>query len=91
MIYLHVRHTVANYSRWKSAFDDHAGTREAGGATGETYILRNTDNPNDVTLIMGWKSLAQAQMFTRNPELPLIMQSAGVIGTPEISFQEAAN
>jgi len=34
MIYLNVRHTVADYAKWRAGFDAHEAARRAAGATG---------------------------------------------------------
>lgn len=91
MIYLYFRQIVEDYARWKEGFDNHAAARQAGGATGETYVMRNVDDPNDITVVLGWSDLATAIAFTRSISLQEAIQKTGVIGTPEIRFLEAAS
>jgi heme-degrading monooxygenase HmoA len=90
MIYIHVRHTVEDYARWKEGFDTHAAARQAGGATDEAYVMRNVDNPNDLTVILGWSDLEKAKAFTQSASLKEAMHKAGVTGPPEVRFLEAA-
>ena len=90
MTYIYVRHNVEDYAKWKEGFDMHAAARQAAGATDEAYVMRNVDDPNDITVILGWSDLAKARAFTQSASLQEAMQKAGVIGPPEIRFLEAA-
>lgn len=82
MVYIHVQHTVEDFDRWKAAFDAHASTRETGGGTGENYILRDIENPNQLVVILEWDDLDKARQFGQSKELREAMQNAGVIGPP---------
>ena len=90
MVYIHVRHNVEDYAKWKEGFDTHAAARQAAGATDETYVMRNVDDPNDITVIISWSDLEKARSFTKSASLKEAMQKAGVIGQPEVRFLEAA-
>ena len=89
MVYIYVRHRVENYARWREGFDTHAAARQAGGATDEAYVMRNVDDPHDITIILGWSDLEKARAFTQSASLKEAMQKAGVTGPPEIRFLEA--
>jgi heme-degrading monooxygenase HmoA len=90
MVYLYVRHRIEDYARWREGFDNHAAARQAGGATDEAYVMRNVDDPNEITIILGWSDLQKARAFTQSASLKEAMQNAGVTGQPEIRFLEAA-
>ena len=90
MVYIHVRHKVEDYANWKESFDKHAPARQAGGATDEAYVMRNVDDPNEITIVLGWSDLEKARTFTQSVSLKEAMQEAGVIGPPEVHFLEAA-
>jgi heme-degrading monooxygenase HmoA len=90
MVYLYVRHRVEDYARWREGFDNHAAARQAGGATDEAYVMRNVDDPNEITVILGWSDLERARSFTQSASLKESMQKAGVTGPPEVRFLEAA-
>jgi quinol monooxygenase YgiN len=90
MVYVHVRHHVEDYSRWREGFDNHASVRRASGATEETYVMRSVDDPNALTVIMGWTDLEKAKAFTQSANLKAAMEKAGVTGPPEVRFLEAA-
>jgi len=70
-------------------FDNHAGTRQDNGATDELYVMRNLNDPNEITVIMGWNDADQAVAFTQSDSLREAMKDAGVMGPPEVSFLEA--
>ena len=90
MVYIYVRHNVEDYARWREGFDKHAPARQASGATDEVYIMRNVDDPNEITAVLGWSDLEKARTFTQSASLKEAMQEAGVTGSPEIRFLEAA-
>jgi heme-degrading monooxygenase HmoA len=90
MVYILVRHTVEDYARWREGYDNHAPARQAGGATDEAYVMRNIDEPNDITVILGWSDLEKARAFTQSASLKEAMQKAGIAGPPEVRFLEAA-
>lgn len=90
MIYIYVRQTVEDYGRWREGFDKHASARQAGGATDEVYVMQNVDDPNDITVILGWSDVEKARAFTQSPDLKEAMQKAGVTGPPEVRFLETA-
>ena len=91
MIYLYVRHTVEDYAKWREGFDNHAAARQAGGATAEASVMRNVDDPNEITVVLGWRDLEKARAFTQSASLKEAMQKAGVTRPPEIRFLEAAS
>ena len=88
MIYISIRHRVQDYARWREGFDNHAPARQAGGATDEAYVMRDLNDPNDVTVMLGWSDLEKARSFIQSASLKDAMQSAGVVSPPEIRFLE---
>lgn len=91
MIYLYLRQTVKDYARWREGYDNHVSARQAGGVTDKAYVLRNVDDPNEITVILGWSDLAKARAFTQSVSLKEAMQKAGVTGPPEIRFLKVAD
>lgn len=89
MIYIYLRQTVEDYARWKEGFDNHIVARQAGGATDEAYVMRNVDNPNDITVVLGWCDLEKARAFSQSVSLQAALQKAGVTDSPEVRFLEA--
>lgn len=89
MIHVIIRHKVADYGRWKEAFDAHLAARKAGGEVGHRLLL-SVDDPRDVTLVLDWDGLDRARRFASSEDLKQAMQKAGVLGDPEIRFLEDA-
>ena len=89
MVHVLVHHKVADYSRWKQAFDAHLTTRKHAGETG-FRLFHGVDDPRDLFLLLDWTSIEEARKFMNSSELREAMQKAGVQGTPEIQYLEDA-
>lgn len=89
MVHMIIRHKVADYPRWKEAFDSHLNTRKAAGET-EYRVLLSVDDPREVTLFFDWDSLERARRFAGSDDLKQAMQKAGVLGDPDVRFLEDA-
>jgi hypothetical protein len=83
MPYLLVRHKVADFAKWKPAYDAHLGARQKAGLK-EAHLLRNTENPNEVVLLFEAKDIQKAKEFAGSSDLREVMQNAGVIDKPDI-------
>ena len=82
-----VRHTLEDYSKWRTLFDGHADIRKKYGCTGES-VFASVDNPNEVLIEIVWENKEGAMQFMHDPSLKATMEKAGVIGIPEFSFSE---
>ena len=56
MNYILIRHKIADFGKWKAAYDAHGSVRAAAGLK-EECLLRNIDNPNEVILLFGAQDL----------------------------------
>jgi hypothetical protein len=83
--YLLVRHKVADFSKWKPAYESHKPARQAAGAT-ELYLLRNVDDPNETVMLFEIDDLQKAREFAASADLREKMQEAGVIDKPDVYF-----
>jgi heme-degrading monooxygenase HmoA len=90
MIHIEVQHTVADYAKWRAAFDDHKATRLAFGATGVEQVYRGVDNANAITVLTEWRSVEDAQRFTQDPGLKEAMAAGGVTSVPTVQFLNRA-
>ena len=91
MVHVIVRHKVADYMKWKEAFDSHLNRRREAGEAG-FRVFQSVDDPREVTVLLDWESLESARRFMSSDDLRSAMQKAGVAGTPDISFvQDAMN
>jgi quinol monooxygenase YgiN len=84
MVYLNVRHTVADYEKWRQFFDEDDARRRAAGATGTNQIYRDVDDPNTITIVLEWDNAENARKFMDDPALREVMQKAGVVGMPAV-------
>jgi hypothetical protein len=84
MCYLVVRHTVADYKKWRPFYDGDDARRRAAGATGITQVYQDVDDPNTTTVLMEWDKPENALKFAHDPALAEVMKKAGVIGQPAL-------
>ena len=85
MHYLLIRHKVANFAKWKPAYDAHGSARANAGLK-EERLLRNIDDPNEVVLLFSAQDLDKAKQFAASDELRQRMQQAGVTDKPDLWF-----
>jgi quinol monooxygenase YgiN len=84
-----VTHKVKDFSIFKKTFDSVIDLRKSNGEISDR-IYRDASDPNELTLIFNWNSLANAQKYAHSPELKAAMDKAGVVGKPEIHFLNEA-
>jgi quinol monooxygenase YgiN len=80
-----VQHQVKDFAAWKRAYDSMADLRKSSGELAD-QIYRDEGNPNSLTLVFKWDSLANAQKYASSPDLKAAMEKAGVEGPPQIHF-----
>ena len=80
-----IHHTVKDYAEWKKVFDSAIALRTSSGEL-SAQVYRDASDPNMITTINKWDSLANAQKFAHSPELKAAMEKAGVVGAPSINF-----
>jgi hypothetical protein len=84
MVFINVRHTVADYKKWRPIFDADEARRRAAGAKGVNQVYRDIDDPNTITVVIEWDNVESARKFLDDPMLRDVMQKAGVIGMPAV-------
>jgi quinol monooxygenase YgiN len=84
-----VQHHVKDFAAWKKIYESVAGFRKSSGEMSD-QIYHDASDPNKLTLMFKWNSLANAQKFAQSPELKAAMEKAGVDGAPSISFLNEA-
>lgn len=82
-----IKHTVENYDSWKPVFDDHAATRMEYGSKGYR-LFRDAEADDEVVMLFEWDSMENAKRFLEESDLKEVMETAGVVGEPEIHFLE---
>jgi hypothetical protein len=85
MVYVMVRHKIADYSAWRGVFDAALDFRHKGGER-SCRIFRDAEDDNALTLVFEWETGELAHRYMHSAELQEKMKQAGVIGTPEITY-----
>jgi heme-degrading monooxygenase HmoA len=89
MVHVMVRHKVADYVRWKEAFDSHLTTRKRAGEAG-CQVFHNVEDPREIYVMLDWQTIEEARKFMNSDELRQRMKDAGVQGTPDVQYLEDA-
>lgn len=84
-----IRQTVADYAKWRPAYDAHKAVRTRAGLT-NCRVQSTIDNANDVFVTCDMADVAKAKMFASSKNLAEVMAKAGVTGKPEFFFLAAA-
>jgi hypothetical protein len=90
-----ITHKVADFAKWKPAYDGHDSARMASGLH-NFVIARGLQDSNMVLVALKADDVSKAKAFAKDPGLKKAMQKGGVMGTPSISFvtmvfQDTAN
>jgi len=80
-----VHHTVADYAKWRPAFDADASNQLAAGLT-DPHVYQSVGKPNDITITFDMADPTKAKAFGASKALKATMKKAGVVGKPEIFF-----
>ena len=80
-----VRHKVRDFKSWKAGYDAHQPKRVEAGLT-EKYLLRGSDDPNEVVALFEAQDLSRAKAFATSADLREKMEEVGVVGKPDIYF-----
>jgi hypothetical protein len=83
MAILVIRHRVQDYGRWKAAFDEDAGVRQAHGSRRER-IFHDVADADEVLVYLEWDEAERAQLYARSGDLRDTMVQSGVVGRPDI-------
>lgn len=89
MVHVMVRHKVADYARWKEAFDSHLTNRKRAGETG-CHVFHSVEDPHEIFLLLDWQTVDEARKFMNSDDLHQRMKDAGVQGTPDVQYLEDA-
>jgi hypothetical protein len=82
------RHKVRDFKSWKAGYDAHQPKRVEAGLT-EKYLLRNSDDPNEIVALFEAQDLNRAKEFAASAELREKMQEVGVVDKPDVYFLNA--
>jgi quinol monooxygenase YgiN len=80
-----IKHPVAEYNAWLSAYNAHDSVRKAYGIS--SYLLgRGMEDSNVVYVLDKADDIQKAKEFAGLPDLKDAMQKAGVTGAPEFHY-----
>ena len=85
MNFLLLRHRVADFARWKAAYDAHTPSRTAAGLK-QKELLQDVNDPNQIVLLFEVADLQKAKAFMESADLQEAMRGAGVAGIPDLYF-----
>jgi hypothetical protein len=80
-----IHHKVRDYGAWRPGYDAHEGSRRGAGLS-NGQVFRSADDPNDVVILLDVADETKAKSWSASDDLRSVMQKAGVVGEPEISF-----
>jgi quinol monooxygenase YgiN len=76
-----ISHTVKDYAAWLPVYHAADSLRAKAGVTG-AEVFRDPGDPNKLTIIHRFKTVAAANAFLADPALKAAMAKGGVIGAP---------
>ncbi|WP_338729592.1 antibiotic biosynthesis monooxygenase [Haladaptatus sp. DJG-WS-42] len=85
MTHMLVHHRVKDYDAWKKEFDQHAELRKQSGERSHELFCSD-DDTNEVTILMEFDTDDHARTFAESDDLRQVMERAGVVGKPDISY-----
>jgi hypothetical protein len=87
MVKMYVRHTVADFAKWKPLYEGNEATRKKFGAK-KTDAFANINNPNEIIVVSEWDKKEQATKFAESSDLKERLKQAGIKGAPNITYSE---
>jgi len=85
-----VNHKVKDFDAWLKVFDNEGAAKRASEGFVDRALGRGIDDPNMVHLVFSVTDMAKAKAAIFSDQKKKLMMSAGVIGTPDIRFYNAA-
>jgi hypothetical protein len=76
-----ISHTVKDYAAWLPAYDSAEPLRVKAGVSG-AEVFRDPVDPNKLTIIHRFRTVAAANTFLADPALKAVMVKGGVVGAP---------
>jgi len=84
---LMIKHTVADFAKWKPEYEAHDSMRKAYGIK-HFHMGTGADDPKTVIIYDKIDDVQKAKDFTMLPNLKDVMKKAGVIGKPEFGYMD---
>ncbi len=87
MIHVFIRHAVREYWSWRQSYEEAKPVCAQNGAKSAT-VYQSIDDPNDVTVVVGFDDWQTARQYAASDTLREIMARAGVRGRPDVWYTE---
>jgi len=84
-----IKHKVANFAKWMTAYEAHDSVRVAYGLH-NFVVSRGIKDSNMVMVALHMDDTAKAKQFSMMPGLKAAMQKGGVISTPSMTYTESS-
>jgi len=85
-LFMVVNHKVKDFDAWLKVFDSEGPAKRAAEGFTDVALARGIDDPNMVHLAFDVTDAAKAKAAIMSDEKKKLMESAGVIGKPDIRF-----
>lgn len=83
-----MRGRVPDYASWRPAFDHFAPVRAAAGVL-YTKVYRGREDPNEVLVLLQFRSFAEAEAYMGSTELQDAVKAAGAVSSVQVDlFQD---
>jgi hypothetical protein len=83
---LEITHKVKNFDAWVKVFDGEGSQTRAANGLEDLALGRGIDYPNMVHIVFAVTDMAKAKARLANPALKKLMEDAGVVDAPTITF-----
>jgi hypothetical protein len=88
---LEIVHKVKDFNTWVEGFDAEGPATRAANGLEDLVLGRGIDDPNMVHIVFAITDLDKAKARLVDPSLKKIMEDAGVVGAPTITFYNDAS
>jgi hypothetical protein len=85
-----VNHKVKDFNAWLKVFDGEGSAKRASEGLVDRALGRGIDDTTMVHIVFGVSDMAKAKAAIFSDEKKKLMESAGVIGKPDIRFYNEA-
>lgn len=88
---LEIVHKVKDFDAWVKVFDAEGPATRAANGMNDLVLGRGVDDPNLVHIVFDVTNMAKAKARLADPALKKLMEDAGVVGAPTITFYNDAS
>jgi heme-degrading monooxygenase HmoA len=83
MCHVLTNHTITDFDRFKTIWDDDSDRRRLAGSMG-ARLFRVADKPNEIVALYEWDDVEKAKKWAASYQLREAVEWAGVIGGPKM-------